>query len=148
MVRDQDSDAISSSFGRDPRQEGTGDESSAAESAQDQGHVSRSSAPNTATTPPVATAPITRSKTGKTKPKIYRDGTVRHGLSCSTKEPASLEIALANKKWKESMNDEYKALIDNKTWHLVSYKRGGNLIDCKWVYRIKRKADGTIDRYT
>jgi hypothetical protein len=22
-----------------------------------------------------------------------------------------------------------------------------NLIDCKWVYRIKRRADGTIDRY-
>jgi hypothetical protein len=46
----------------------------------------------------VTTAPITRSKTGKTKPKIYRDGTVRYGLSCSTEEPASLEIALANKK--------------------------------------------------
>jgi hypothetical protein len=22
-----------------------------------------------------------------------------------------------------------------------------NLIDCKWVYRIKKRADGTIDRY-
>jgi hypothetical protein len=109
------------------------------ESTQDQGHASRSSALDTATATPVATTPITRSKTGKTKPKIYRDGTVRYGLSCSTEEPASLEIALANKKWKEAMNDEYKALIDNKTWHLVPYKRGSNLIDCKWVYRIKKK---------
>ena len=24
---------------------------------------------------------------------------------------------------------------------------GRNLIDCKWVYRIKKKSDGTIDRY-
>jgi histone deacetylase 1/2 len=54
---------------------------------------------------------------------------------------------LANKRWKEAMDDEYKALVDNKTWHLVPHKKGRNLIDCKWVYRIKRKADGTIDRY-
>jgi hypothetical protein len=31
--------------------------------------------------------------------------------------------------------------------HLVPHKQGINLIDCKWVYRIKRKADGTTDRY-
>ena len=24
---------------------------------------------------------------------------------------------------------------------------GRNVIDCKWIYKIKRKADGTIDRY-
>jgi histone deacetylase 1/2 len=72
---------------------------------------------------------------------------VRYGLSCSTNEPETLQLALADKKWREAMNDEYKALIENKTWHLVPYKKGTNLIDCKWVYRIKRKADGTIDRY-
>jgi histone deacetylase 1/2 len=103
--------------------------------------------PGIAATPAATTTPITRSKTGKTKPKVYRDGTVRYGLSCSTEEPKTLEIALANKRWKEAMDDEYKALVDNKTWHLVPHKKGRNLIDCKWVYRIKRKADGTIDRY-
>jgi histone deacetylase 1/2 len=56
-------------------------------------------------------------------------------------------VALANKNWKQAMDDEYKALMDNKTWHLVPYKKGSNLIDSKWVYRIKKKADGTIDRY-
>src|SRR6185437_2583407 len=25
--------------------------------------------------------------------------------------------------------------------------KGKNLIDCKWVYKVKRKSDGTIDRY-
>jgi histone deacetylase 1/2 len=96
---------------------------------------------------PAVTAPTTRSKTGKTKPKIYTDGTVRYGLSCSTNEPENLQVALTNKNWKEAMDDEYKALVDNKSWHLVPHKKGSNLIDCKWVYRIKRKADGTIDRY-
>jgi hypothetical protein len=45
------------------------------------------------------------------------------------------------------MDDEYSALMRNKTWHLVPEQRGKNIIDCKWVYRIKRKADGSIDRY-
>jgi hypothetical protein len=45
------------------------------------------------------------------------------------------------------MNDEYNALHRNKTWHLVSPPQGKNIIDSKWVYKIKRKADGTIDRY-
>jgi len=34
-----------------------------------------------------------------------------------------------------------------RLWHLVSPPRGKNIIDCKWVYKIKRKADGTFDRY-
>jgi hypothetical protein len=45
------------------------------------------------------------------------------------------------------MNEEYKALMENKTWHLVPPSSNKNLIDYKWVYRIKRKEDGTIDRY-
>ena len=29
----------------------------------------------------------------------------------------------------------------------MNEKQGTNVIDCKWVYKVKRKADGTIDRY-
>jgi len=35
----------------------------------------------------------------------------------------------------------------NNTWRLVPSQPGRNVIDCKWVYKIKRKADGSIDRY-
>lgn len=45
------------------------------------------------------------------------------------------------------MQEEYDALQLNKTWHLVPPSSHINLIDCKWVYRIKKHADGTIDRY-
>jgi len=45
------------------------------------------------------------------------------------------------------MDKEYMALLDNKTWHLVPAPRGKNIIGSKWVYKVKRKADGTIDRY-
>jgi histone deacetylase 1/2 len=37
--------------------------------------------------------------------------------------------------------------MKNGTWHLVPKPRGHNIIGCKWVYKIKRRADGTVDRY-
>jgi hypothetical protein len=45
------------------------------------------------------------------------------------------------------MADEYNALLRNKTWTLVPPQPGKNLIDCKWVYRVKHKADDSIDLY-
>jgi histone deacetylase 1/2 len=45
------------------------------------------------------------------------------------------------------MDSEYSALMNNKTWPLVPASQGRNIIDCKWVYEIKRKPYGTIDRY-
>lgn len=47
----------------------------------------------------------------------------------------------------EKKKEKYCALQNNQTWHLIPPKKGNNLIDCKWVYKMKRKADGSIDRY-
>ena len=62
-------------------------------------------------------------------------------------EPQNLDEALENRNWKEAMDAEYMALMKNKTWHLVPPQKGRNIIDCKWVYKIKRKSDGSLDRY-
>ena len=45
------------------------------------------------------------------------------------------------------MDLEYAALMKTKTWHLVPSSHGKNIIDCKWVFKVKRRADGTIDIY-
>jgi hypothetical protein len=66
---------------------------------------------------------------------------------CSTGEPSSTAEALADVHWKAAMDEEYDALIKNKTCHLVPSDHGQNIIDCKWVYKIKHKADGSIDHY-
>jgi histone deacetylase 1/2 len=78
---------------------------------------------------------------------LYTDGTVRYGLSAISSEPSTVAEAMQNSSWKKAMDVEYTALMKNKTWHLVPPEQGRNIIDCKWVYKIKRKADGSIDRY-
>jgi hypothetical protein len=91
--------------------------------------------------------PRTRLQNGIKQPKTYTDGTIRYGMLAATCEPNTLIEALQYSRWNAAMHDEYKALIDNKTWHLVPPSSTRNIIDCKWVYRVKKNADGTIDRY-
>jgi hypothetical protein len=65
----------------------------------------------------------------------------------SADEPSTVAEAFGDKNWVVAMNSEYQALLRNKTWNLVPSLKGKNIIGCKWVYKIKRKVDGTIDRY-
>jgi histone deacetylase 1/2 len=65
----------------------------------------------------------------------------------STGEPQTVEEALGDENWKEAMDLEYNALMKNNTWHLVPPKKGTNIIDCKWVHKIKYRADGSLDKY-
>jgi histone deacetylase 1/2 len=93
--------------------------------------------------------PVTRAQRGIIKPKSYTDGTVRWCNSATTlsDEPPTVTAALNDKNWSVAMHSEYQALLHNKTWHLVPKPKGKNIIGCKWVYKVKQKSDGTIDRY-
>jgi hypothetical protein len=81
------------------------------------------------------------------KTKNYTYGTIKYGFLAASGEPSNLEDALHDKNWKHAMDDEYEALIKNKTWHLVPLLKGSNFFDCKWIYKIKRKQDGSLERY-
>ncbi|KAL0404475.1 UNVERIFIED_CONTAM: Retrovirus-related Pol polyprotein from transposon TNT 1-94 [Sesamum radiatum] len=45
------------------------------------------------------------------------------------------------------MQEEIEALQRNQTWELVPKPKNYDPVTCKWVYRLKKKSDGTIDRY-
>jgi hypothetical protein len=49
--------------------------------------------------------------------------------------------------WHEAMEKEFSALQDNGTWNLVPLVPGMNLIDSKWVFKVKLHADGSIECY-
>ncbi|CAL2255213.1 unnamed protein product [Prunus armeniaca] len=47
----------------------------------------------------------------------------------------------------DAMNVEMDALNNNKTWDLVPLPQGKKVVGCRWVFTLKHKADGSIDRY-
>ncbi|CAN1263655.1 Retrovirus-related Pol polyprotein from transposon TNT 1-94 [Linum perenne] len=65
----------------------------------------------------------------------------------SEEEPATYKIAVQNPKWITAMDSELTSLHKTQTWSLVPLPHGKKPIGCKWVYKIKYKADGSIERY-
>ncbi|MCO5603161.1 hypothetical protein L7F22_057308 [Adiantum nelumboides] len=49
--------------------------------------------------------------------------------------------------WKDAMQQEIDSIHKNHTWDLVDLPTGKKPIGTKWVFKVKRKQDGTIDRY-
>lgn len=62
-------------------------------------------------------------------------------------EPATYEQARHDPNWVAAMSSEIQALEDNKTWSMVPLPLGQRPIGCKWVFKIKYHADGTIERH-
>jgi len=49
--------------------------------------------------------------------------------------------------WDLAMDEEYSTLMKNHTWDLCPLLKGIKLVWCKWLYRTKYAADGSIDKY-
>ena len=45
------------------------------------------------------------------------------------------------------MKEELDALSKNHTWDLVTLPTGKSVVGCKWIYKIKTRFDGSIERY-
>jgi hypothetical protein len=98
---------------------------------------------------------ITRSQNNIHQPKIPTDGTLRYplphalhtSLTAHDTEPTCFTSASKHQEWRTAMAEEFNALIKNGTWDLVPYNPSMNVVGAKWVFRLKRKADGSIERY-
>lgn len=60
-------------------------------------------------------------------------------------EPSSFEQRVM-KKWENAMREGISALKKNETWDLVPLPAGVKPISCKWVYKVKRRSDGSVER--
>ncbi|XP_076946028.1 uncharacterized protein LOC143617313 [Bidens hawaiensis] len=115
-------------------------------------------------------SPLRKSSRSSVLPKILSDfvieGKVKYGfgkvVNCSnlsvgnfsfvsslnkTVEPRNFYEASTDSNWVNTMNDEMNALYTNNTWKLVGLPSDKKAICCRWVYKIKYKSNGEIDRY-
>lgn len=59
-------------------------------------------------------------------------------------EPKCYEDAVKDPRWVVAMQQEIKAPDENGTWQIVKLPEKKSPIDCKWVFKIKYKADGQV----
>jgi hypothetical protein len=101
---------------------------------------------------------ITRSRTGSLKPKQFPDFqmlySTKHPLKAFTSisphipcEPTSFSKAVQNQDWRDAMTIEVDALMKNHTWTLCPRPSHKRVLRNRWVYKLKQKSDGSIERY-
>ena len=86
----------------------------------------------------------TRSKAGIFKPKTF---VLSASSPTSMIEPKSMKETLATSEWHSAMQHEIAAPHRNNTWTLVPSPTSQKIIGCKWVYKLKLKADGSVERH-
>jgi len=98
---------------------------------------------------------VTRSQTGHLQPKQFPGFQSFHTkypmvtyLSITPEiEPSNYRTASPNPRWQAAMKAEFEALLSNGTWSLCPRPHNQHVIHNKWVYKIKRKADGSVERF-
>ncbi|KAJ3680984.1 hypothetical protein LUZ60_015473 [Juncus effusus] len=98
------------------------------------------------------TQALRRSTRTISRPARYRDENFVSTYSCffsgsTDGEPSCFEEAKCNKSWEDAMDEEMQALRKNETWDLIPKPKGVDPVTCKWVYKLKRKADESVERY-
>ncbi|GAA0162877.1 transmembrane signal receptor [Lithospermum erythrorhizon] len=61
-------------------------------------------------------------------------------------EPRSYRQALRDPGWCDAMRAEIRALENNGTWSMVELPAGKKALGSRWVYKIKYKSDGILER--
>jgi len=88
----------------------------------------------------------TRARTQSLKPKALN--ATRYpmaNIEIPTK-PTSFAQASRHPEWRATMDVEHQPLLKNKTWILFTCPENADVIGCKWVYRVKTRPDGSIER--
>ncbi|KAL5713883.1 Beta-galactosidase 8 [Ranunculus cassubicifolius] len=94
----------------------------------------------------------TRSKSGIQKRRVFAAS--KYPLPSALSPPSSSQIdtptcfttANMDPQWRQAMADEFTALLKTQTWTLVPPAQHQNVIGCRWIYKLKHKSNGDIER--
>lgn len=96
---------------------------------------------------------LRRSTRLKTKPAYLNDFALlaeteyERLLMVINEEPLNFQEARELKIWIEACEEELSSIEKNRTWTLVDLPVGTKPIGLKWVFKIKRNSDGSINKY-
>lgn len=62
-------------------------------------------------------------------------------------EPSHYNEAVAHTRWTDAMSSELDSIEFNGAWKVADLPPNKQVIGCKWIYKVKLHADGTVDRY-
>eukprot|EP00253_Pinus_taeda_P032236 PITA_32236 len=62
-------------------------------------------------------------------------------------EASTFEEVVKEQVWKDAMAKEYKSIMKNDVWDIMSRPKGRSVVTSKWLYKIKHGADGSIEKY-
>jgi Reverse transcriptase (RNA-dependent DNA polymerase) len=74
--------------------------------------------------------------------QVYSTTTVASDL-----EPTCYSQAVKYDHWRQVMPHKLDALAKNHTWDLVDPPPNSHIIGYKWIFKVKKRADGSILRY-
>lgn len=61
--------------------------------------------------------------------------------------PYTFSQAAKHSDWLNAMKEEFHALESTNTWKLVPLPAGKHVVDCKWLFKIKYKPNGDVERH-
>ncbi|RVW73975.1 Retrovirus-related Pol polyprotein from transposon TNT 1-94 [Vitis vinifera] len=64
-----------------------------------------------------------------------------------TQVPNTIQETLKISEWKKAVQDEIDALEKNGMWTITDLPVGKRPVGCKWIFTIKYKADGSVERF-
>jgi hypothetical protein len=62
-------------------------------------------------------------------------------------EPAKYQDAVGNEDWMAAMDSEIQSINKNQTWQLAKLPAGHKPIGLKWVYKLKKNAEGEVVKH-
>ncbi|DBA01815.1 TPA: hypothetical protein N0F65_002931 [Lagenidium giganteum] len=80
--------------------------------------------------------------------KVYMDGVAQHAVipePTTTYEEAMRSPDAEN--WRAAMADEISSIRRHKTWEECELPPGKRALRTKWIFKVKRNSDGTMQRF-
>ena len=91
---------------------------------------------------------VRRSTREKHRPDFY--GVWVHSVEDVNREPVTVSQTLSgseSQEWKVAMEIEMNSMYKNDVWELVPLPEGRQVIGCKWIFKWKTGADGSVNCY-